>query len=69
MDSYGIDILWLYPDEFLDLERLKSLHYENDPYFISWKSAKQESAVMAVKKKKMNDYKARIERDRGILVT
>lgn len=57
LESYGINVEDLYPDEVLDLERLGFLDVHNDPAYHEHCADVSAYAVKGVKRKKENDYK------------
>lgn len=56
LESYGIDVDYLYPCEFLEFSRLEEFKWRNDPKFHKHVEEQELLLESKVKTKKMNDY-------------
>ena len=61
LESYGIDVDYLYPCEFLEFSRLEEFKWRNDPKFLKHVEEQELLLESKVKTKKMNDYKEYLE--------
>lgn len=61
LESYGVDLELLYPDEYLDWGYLYSFSHIRDPNYISFCENSSFRSVKGIKSKKLNEYKRKVE--------
>lgn len=63
LENYGIDIEFLYPDELLNLENRDMYDITRDVRFHEHKSKHRKNSDKMVKSKKLNSYKAKMNKE------
>ena len=63
LENYGIDIDFLYPDELLNLENRNMYDITRDARFHEHKSKHRKTSDKMVKSKKLNSYKAKMNKE------
>lgn len=55
LEFCGVNLDFLYPDDFLNIEYLDSLRYYNDPRYIEHTKKNKKKSIEKVKSKKTNE--------------
>ena len=63
LENYGINIEFLYPDEILNLENRDKFDITRDNRFHEHKSKHRKTSDKMVKSKKLNSYKAKMNKE------